>query len=121
MSTRQAYPTDLTGPQWARVSRIVPASKPAGRPTKYERREIVNALLYVAHTGCQWRALPDDLPPWRIAYWYFMAWKKDGTLDRLHGELRGILRQAEGRRTPGGPSGETREGGGPTAVTRAGR
>jgi len=54
-------------------------------------------LLYVARTGCQWRAMPHDLPPWRAVYWYFMDWKKDGTLDRLHEELRGDLRQAEGR------------------------
>lgn len=98
MDTRKAYPTDLTGPQWAQVQRFIPAPKKGGRPAKYPRREIVNALLYVARTGCQWRAMPHDLPPWRIAYWYFMMWKKDGTLDRLHDELRGDLRQAEGRR-----------------------
>jgi putative transposase len=97
MTTRQLYPTDLTGPQWAQVSRFIPAPKANGRPPKYERREIVNALLYIARTGCQWRAMPHDLPPWRIVYWYFMAWKKDGTLVRLHDELRGDLRQAEGR------------------------
>ena len=97
MNTRIPYPSDLTGPQWVQVSRFIPAPKKGGRPAKYERREIVNALLYVARTGCQWRAMPHDLPPWRIVYWYFMAWKKDGTLDRLHDELRGDLRQAEGR------------------------
>jgi transposase len=97
MTTRQPYPTDLTGAQWAQVSRFIPGPKKNGRPAKYDRREIVNALLYVARTGCQWRALPHDLPPWRIVYWYFMAWKRDGTLDRLHDELRGDLRQAEGR------------------------
>ena len=97
MNARIPYPTDLTGPQWAQVSRFIPAPKKNGRPAKYDRREIVNALLYVGRTGCQWRAMPHDLPPWRIVYWYFMAWKKDGTLDRLHDELRGDLRQAEGR------------------------
>ena len=70
-------------------SRIVPAPKKGGRPAKYARREIVNALLYVVRTGCHWRALPDTLPPWRIVYWYVMAWKKDGTFDRLFDELRG--------------------------------
>src|SRR5579871_196201 len=97
MDTRRRYPSDLSQPEWAQVQRFLPAPKPGGRPAKYERREIVNALLYVARTGCQWRAMPHDLPRWRIAYWYFMMWKRDGTLDRLHDELRGDLRQAEGR------------------------
>ena len=123
MDTRKAYPTDLTGPQWAQVSRFIPAPKPGGRPAKYQRREIVNALLYVVRTGCQWRAMPHDLPPWRITYWYFMQWRKDGTLQRLHDELRGDLRQAEGRqRQPSAAvldsqSSKTTEKGGSGAMT----
>jgi transposase len=123
MSARTPYPTDLTGPQWAQVCRFIPAPKTGGRPAKYDRREIVNALLYVARTGCQWRAMPHDLPPWRIVYWYFMMWKKDGTLDRLHDELRGDLRQAEGRqRQPSAAvldsqSSKTTEKGGSEAMT----
>ena len=97
MDTREPYPSDLTQPEWAQVQRFVPAPKPGGRPAKYDRREIVNALLYVARTGCQWRSLPHDLPPWTIVYWYFRCWKADGTLDRLMAELRGDLRLAEGR------------------------
>ncbi len=97
MDTRQPYPSDLSRSEWAQVSRFIPAPKPGGRPAKYDRREIVNALLYVARTGCQWRAVPHDLPPWTIVYWYFRCWKADGTLDRLMNELRGDLRQAEGR------------------------
>lgn len=96
MDTRQPYPSDLTDREWSQVSRFIPAPKPGGRPTKYDRREIVNALLYLARTGCQWRALPHDFPPWLTVYWYFRTWKADGTLDRLHDELRGDLRRAEG-------------------------
>ena len=123
MDTRKAYPTDLTGPQWAQVSRFIPAPKPGGRPAKYQRREIVNALLYVVRTGCQWRAMPHDLPPWRITYWYFMPWRRDGTLQRLHDELRGDLRVAEGRqRQPSAAvldsqSSKTTEKGGSGAMT----
>lgn len=95
---RRRYPSDLTTSEWAQVQRFIPSPKPGGRPAKYERREVVNALLYVSRTGCQWRALPHDLPPWTIVYWYFRCWKEDGTLDRLHAELRGDLRVAERRR-----------------------
>jgi transposase len=127
MDTRQPYPSDLTGPQWAQVSRFIPAPKMGGRPAKYDRREITNALLYVVRTGCQWRAMPHDLPPWRIVYWYFMRWKKDGTFNRLLDELRGDLRQAEGRqRQPSAAvldsqSVKTTEKGGSTVTTRARR
>jgi len=96
MDTRQPYPSDLSNEQWAQVERFIPAPKPGGRPAKYERREVVNALLYINRTGCQWRALPHDFPPWDSVYWYFRNWKKDGTFDRLHDELRGDLRRAEG-------------------------
>ncbi len=127
MDTRQPYPSDLTGPQWAQVSRFIPAPKTGGRLAKYDRREIVNALLYVVRTGCQWRAMPHDLPPWRIVYWYFMQWKKDGTFNRLLDELRGDLRQAEGRhRQPSAAvldsqSVKTTEKGGSIVTTRARR
>ena len=88
MDTREPYPSDLTGPQWAQVCRSIPAPKPGDRPAKYDRREIVGALLYVSRTGCQRRALPHDLSPWTIVYWSFRCWKKDGMLDRLHDDLR---------------------------------
>nr|WP_231749518.1 IS5 family transposase [Tautonia plasticadhaerens] len=97
MDTRAAYPSDLTRDEWAQVERVIPAPKPGGRPAKHDRREIVDGLLYVARTGCQWRAMPHDLPPWATVYWYFRIWKRDGTFDRLMDLLRGDVRQAEGR------------------------
>lgn len=96
MDTRHPYPSELSNEQWAQVERFIPAPKPGGPPAKYERREVVNALLDINRTGCQWRALPHDFPPWDSVYWYFRNWKKDGTFDRLHDELRGDLRRAEG-------------------------
>jgi transposase len=97
MNTRRAYQTDLTDAQWAQVQRFIPAPKPGGRPVKHPRREILNAILYLVRSGCQWRMLPHEFPPWKSVYGYFATWKKDGTLDRLHDELRGDLRRAEGK------------------------
>jgi putative transposase len=97
MTTRLPYPSDLTEAQWEAIKDLVPAPKPGGRPAKYSRCAILNALLYLARTGCQWRSLPHDFPPWRIVYWYFMSWRDDGTLDRIHDRLRAAVRHAEGR------------------------
>jgi putative transposase len=97
MNAREPYPSDLTDDQWSVIEDLVPKPKPGGRPAKYDRRVIVNGLLDVTRTGCQWRALPHDLPPWRIVYWYFMAWRDDGTLERLHDRLRSAVRHKDGR------------------------
>ena len=127
MDTRTAYPSDLAHAEWAQVCRVIPAPKPGGRPARHDRREIVNALLYVARTGCQWRALPHDFPPWATVYWYFRRWKADGTFDRLMDLLRGDLRQAHGRqRQPSvaildSQSVKTTEKGDPAVSTRARR
>src|SRR5437588_4063879 len=96
--SRTQYPTDLTDAQWQRIGRLVPAPKPGGRPARYPRREVVNAILYQARNGCVWRALPHDLPPYRIVFHYFRAWQKDGTWGRLHDRLRAAVRRAAGKK-----------------------
>jgi transposase len=88
---RQAYPSDLTDAQWEIVKGIVPAPKSGGRPAKYSRREVLNALLYLERTGCQWRALPHDLPPWKLVYWYFMDWRGSGLLDQIRDRVRQLV------------------------------
>jgi putative transposase len=95
--TRKAYSTDLTDEQWTLLAPLLPAAKPGGRPRAVDLREIVNALLYVLRTGCPWRSLPHDLPPWSTVWTYFRHWRDAGLLDRLHTELRGQTRQAAGR------------------------
>ena len=96
--SRIPYPTDLTDAQWKRIAPYVPRPKPGGRPAQYTRREVVNAILYQARNGCTWRALPHDLPPYRIVFHYFRAWQADGTWDRLHDALREKVRRQAGKR-----------------------
>jgi transposase len=97
MSTATAYPARLTDEQWAVLEPLVPANKGGGRPPKYTRRAIVDAILYAVRQGCTWRALPPDLPYWNTAFWYFQEWQKDGTWDRIEDALRRLVRMAEGR------------------------
>ncbi len=73
------------------------AVKPGGRPAKHPRRRVVEAILYVNRTGCSWRQLPHDFPPWDTVYWYFQRWAADGTTDRIHDALRDRVRDADGR------------------------
>jgi putative transposase len=97
MQTRKPYPTDLHDTEWQILEPLIPAAKLGGRPEVYAKREIVNAILYVLRTGCAWRFVPNDLPPWGIVYHYFWRWRKDGTWKRLNNTLRGDLRVLAGR------------------------
>lgn len=92
------YTTDLTDRQWAAIRDLVPAPKPGGRPARYSRREVVNAILYQARNGCTWRDLPKDLPPYRIVFHYFRLWQKAGVWRAIHDALRGRVRRQDGRR-----------------------
>lgn len=102
MSAERRYPTDLTDRQWELVKALLPDRPPgpAGRPAKHEKREIVNAILYLVRGGGSWRMLPKDFPPWKTVYGYFSSWRDDGTLDKLHDALREQVRVKEERRNP---------------------
>lgn len=95
-SSLRPYPSDLTDQQWSLIEPMVPV-KPGGRPAKHPRRRIVEAILYVNRTGCAWRQMPHDFPPWDTVYWYFKRWNADGTTDRIHDALRDAARDAAGR------------------------
>lgn len=96
-SARIPYPTDLTDEEWAWLQPYVPHALPGGRPEEHPKREILNGIWYVVRSGCAWRMLPHDLPPWQTVYHYFRLWRQDGTWEVMHDLLRGNVRVAEGR------------------------
>jgi transposase len=100
MVREQRYPSDLTDAEWAVVEPLLPApaSHPrGGRPEKHPRRDIVDAILYVVRTGCAWRQLPADFPPWETVYWYFTRWEQQKLTFRMVDALRSQVRVGEGR------------------------
>jgi transposase len=91
------YPSDLSDQEWAMLEALIPPAKPGGRPRSVDMREVLNAVLYVDRTGCQWRALPHDFPPWSTVWTYFRTWRSDGTWQRIHQSLREQVRMKQGR------------------------
>ncbi len=81
------YPSDLTGQEWAYIEPLIPPAKRGGGKRRVNMREVVNGVMYILSTGCQWRYLPKDLPPKSTVYDYFSLWHRAGTLDRIHHEL----------------------------------
>lgn len=91
------YPSDLTDDEWALVKPLIPPAKRGGNKRRVDERAIVDGLMYILSTGCQWRALPSDLPPRSTVHDYFDLWSWDGTLDRLHHALYVKCRELAGR------------------------
>jgi transposase len=99
-STWQSCQSDLTDEEWALIADLVPTYSGGGRmgrPAKHSKRAIVNAILYVAATGCQWRALPGCYPNWNTVHRYHLAWSRDGTWEAIVDRLRALVREREGR------------------------
>jgi len=94
---RKPYNSDVTDAQWKLLEEFIPEPKPGPQEPKYERREVVNAILYQKRTGCQWRYLPHDLPPWEIIAKYYYQWKGSGLFERMNNTLRERVRVAQGR------------------------
>jgi transposase len=91
------YPSDLTDAEWALVAPLIRPAKRGGRPRTVNVREVLNAVFYVLSTGCQWQALPKDLPPKSTAWDYFSRWEWEGTIERIHHALYVAVREAAGR------------------------
>jgi transposase len=91
------YPSDLNDAEWALIEAQIPPAKRGGRPRDANVREVLNGIFYVLSTGCQWKALPKDLPPKSTVHYYFMLWDWDGTLERIHHTLYVAVREQAGR------------------------
>jgi transposase len=94
---KRSYSTDLTDAEWKCLQSYVPAPKHRGRPRIHSTREILNAVFYVLKSGCPWRLLPRNFPPWESVYFWFRRWRIDGTWERLNAALREQLRIRLGR------------------------
>jgi putative transposase len=89
---RKSYPTDLSDEEWSYIEPHLPAPSAPGRPRLQALREVLDAVFYIARSGCAWRLLPHDFPPWKAIYHYFRTWRIDGTWERMHAALRKRLR-----------------------------
>jgi transposase len=99
MNARKRYPSDLTDLQWDNIEHLFakPKRGPGGRPRVYDLRDIVDAMFYMARSGCAWRMLPHDLPPWSLVSNYFYTWRDTGLIEAIHNILRVDLRKLDER------------------------
>jgi transposase len=119
------YPSDLTDEEWAYVAPLIPPAKPGGNKRSVDVREVMNGIMYILSTGCQWRATPKDLPPRSTLFDYFDLWSYDDTLDRIHHALY-VECQEQGEREASptaaiidSQSVKSAEKGGPTSIRMA--
>ena len=122
-----SYPSDLTDAQWKLIVRKIPPAKRGGRPRTADMRQVINAILYLVRTGCAWRMLPHDFPPWGTAHYYYWKWRRCGVWRKIHDALREDVRESEGRqRSPSAAivdsqSVKTTEKGGQNEATTRGK
>ncbi len=100
------YPSDLSDTEWAIVAPMIPPARHGGRKRSVNVREVLNGIFYVLWTGCQWKALPKDLPPKSTVHDYLELWNWDGTLERIHHALYVAVREQEGRESASSDSGD---------------
>lgn len=93
----QNYPSDVTVEQWKRIEPLIPPAKHGGRPRTSNMRDIINAIFYLVRSGCSWRMLPHDLPPWGTVHYYYRRYRIDGVWEKINNELNRSLRIEECR------------------------
>src|SRR5436305_12127450 len=99
MNARKRYPSDLTDDQWDNIEHLFrkPKQGKGGRPRSYSLRDVVDALFSMARSGCSWRMLPHDFPPWGLVSNYFYTWRDQGLIEQVHAILRVDLRRLDDR------------------------
>jgi len=96
---RKAYPEDLSDTEWSKIKYLTEKKETKrGRKSKYGKREVLNAIFYLLRSGCSWRHLPHDFPPWKTVYTQFRRWKISGFFEELHHVVRNKLRKKLGRK-----------------------
>ena len=94
---RRPYPSDLTDEEWGLLKSLLASAERRGRPPKWPKRRVADAVFYLLRSGCAWRMLPREYPPWPTVYYHFRKWRLDGRLREAHDRLREAVREAEGR------------------------
>src|ERR671910_664045 len=94
---RRPYPSDLTDQEWELLEPLLESSERRARPPKWPTRQVADGVFYLLRSGCSWRMLPREYPPWQTVYYHFRKWRLDGRLRRAHDRLREAVREAEGR------------------------
>ena len=92
------YPTDLTDQQYAKIDKFLPDYKGHCRPRIYSKRSVIDGIQYIQKTGCQWRMLPKEYPPWSTVYHYYRKWRIEGKWDEIHDGLRKEVRESVGKK-----------------------
>ncbi len=100
MRNQEPYSSNVNDREWALLSPLVTVPEKLGRPPRYERRLVLNAIFYVVRSGCAWRLLPHDLPPWRLCYYYFAKWRENGLWQEINDHLRGAVREKSAKKKP---------------------
>ncbi len=95
--SRRPYPSDLSDEEWAILEPLLGRSARRGRPPKWPARRVADAVFYLLRSGCAWRMLPREYPPWQTVYYHFRRWRLDGRLRRAHGAIRAEIRARDGR------------------------
>jgi len=95
--SRKPYPSDLSDAEWLILEPLIPPAKRGGRIRRVNMREIVDAIYYVLRSGCAWRMLPHDFPPWQTVYGYFNTWRRESVWETMNDALRESVRQEAGR------------------------